>query len=468
METRSRPVSLSFLLAKRLPVVEIRPLRGILSSPFPFNRSQTLRITCSLTIALAFFLCNAHAEGESSTPPAVRNQSPAPSILPVFGGAPPLNPEEPHEPLKQKRLYQVAEGPWGDLEYYVVHLQAPLSWMEFIPIPSERTIWNFASSDPAEIIKLVNATGIGEFKGRHWSVMGEFHAVPGEPGLGFIPDDDLILRISPIQRTALAKVLRANDLNRTYQEPVVIESGDALSWYQEAGLDSALAQKIASLCYRRGHTLVLSDAPYIVSTLATIEEQRAFIRATTRTRSLVLRLNIGNGDAYKEVADYWTSGHKQKAVMPILESIAETPGVERLDIAHLLPPTPRKLLYTYPDLRSFLTIGERDCHWTSFNFFKSEPDAVLSERVMAEWLHLNYEPVKGDLHYGDLLMLRNAETGEPIHSATFIAGDIVFTKNGRERLSPWILMRYTDMERRYKQDHDISASVFRLKEGQSL
>lgn len=366
--------------------------------------------------------------------------------------------------LQQKRIYKVAQGPWGDLEYYVIHLQAPKSWMDFVRIPSERTVWNFASDDTQEIIDLLEKEGVTTVNGTHWTKLGEFHEVPSESGLGFIPRDELILGLNSVQRAGLARVLRENELNITYREPVVIESGDAVTWYREAGLEEDLVQKIASLCYFRGQSLVFSDLSYIASILETIEDQKRFIRATTRTRSLVLRLNIGAGDEYREVADYWTAGHKRKAILPILESIAETQGVERLDMAHLLPPTPRKLLYTYPDLRSFLTVGERDCHWTSFNFFKSEPDGVLSERMMNEWLNHNYVPVTGALTYGDVIILRNAETGDAIHSATFIAGDIVFTKNGKERLSPWILMRYSDMERRYRLDEGLSASVYRLKD----
>ncbi len=427
-----------------------------------------MRTLFFLLFVLSSFLERAYTQSDLPVFFASNNIFPAPSlgdddtarIKTRFSDVPAV----PDGRLQQKRVYKVADGPWGDLEYYVIHLQAPKSWMDFVRLPSERTVWNFSLDDPQEIIDRLEKEGVTTVNGIHWTKLGEFHEVPMESGLGFIPSDELILGLNSVQRAGLARVLRENELNMTYQEPIVIESGDAVNWYREAGLEEALVQKIASLCYLRGQSLVFSDTAYIASILETLEDQKRFIRATTRTRSLVLRLNIGNGDKYAQVADYWSAGHKKKAILPILESISETPGVERLDMAHLLPPTPRKLIYTYPDLRSFLTVGERDCHWTSFNFFKSEPDGVLSERMMSEWLNANYVPVTGDLRYGDIIILRNAETGDAIHSATFIAGDIVFTKNGRERLSPWILMRYSDMERRYRFDEGLSASVFRLKD----
>lgn len=444
-----------------------------LSCPLPLAFTRlTLRIPVFLLLFLSAFLTVGYSqsatsnllEGDEAFPPSLfENEEGNPIKTKVFSLSH-STPGAQSKPLEQKRIYNVAKGPWGDLEYYVIHLHAPLSWMDYVQIPSERTVWNFSSDDPKEVIALVEEEGVTLVGGTHWTNSGEFHEVPGESGLGFLPSPKLIESLNSVQRAGIARVLRKNELNITYREPVVIESGDAVTWYRDAGLEEELVQKIASLCYMRGQSLVFSDVPYIASILDTVDEQKRFIRATTRTRSLVLRLNIGSGEAFEDVADYWNAGYKKKAVLPILEAIAETPGVERLDIAHLLPPTPRKLLYTYPDLRSFLTIGDRDCHWTSFNFFKSEPDGILSERMMSDWLNNKYDPVTGDLKYGDVIMLRNAETGEAIHSATFIAGDIVFTKNGRERLSPWILMRYSDMERRYRLDDGLSASVFRLKD----
>lgn len=369
----------------------------------------------------------------------------------------------PYVPLQNKRVYRVAEGPWGDLEYYVIHLQAPLSWLPHLEIPSDRTVWSFSERDPHEIVSRLTEAGIVTVDGAPWAEMGEFHQVPDEQGVNFIPTPEFLLSISPEARSALAEILYRNDLNQSYREAVVIESGNAVEWYREAGLDEELVQRIASLCYLRGQSLLFSDTAFILSTLDTLDEQRNFIRATTRTRSLVLRLNIGDGDEFKEIAEYWTAGHGKKAIIPILEAVSETPGVERLDIAHLLPPTPRKLMYTYPDLRAFLTIGDRDCHWTSLNFFRSEPDGVMQGKVMSEWIRENYDEVSEGLQYGDVIMLKELGKDTAIHSATFIAGDIVFTKNGKQRLSPWILMRYSDMERRYRLDKELSAAVFRLK-----
>tara|TARA_R110002096_G_scaffold242836_7_gene434697 strand:- start:1743 stop:3056 length:1314 start_codon:yes stop_codon:yes gene_type:complete len=397
----------------------------------------------------------------------ILTQSPSDPLQSNFAGAlsiseipPPNNPDR----LETKKVYYVPNGPWGDLEYYVTYLQMPQAWMNYLEIPSDRTLWHFRENEIDQIVALLADSGISELNGLPWAEQGDFHKIPSKPGLSFAPNRELSLALNSSERKKLSEILTRVETNKSYTDPVIIESGDAVSWYREAGLNEELVQLIAKLCYKQGESLVFSDSPLVLSTLPSLDERKKFLRSTSRTRTLVLRLNIGNGDEYREIADYWTAGHKRKAIIPILDSIAETPGVERIDIAHLLPPTPRKLLYTYPDLEDYLYIGNRDCHWTSANFFRSSPNGVQPESILTEILNSEYEPATGELSYGDMIVLKDAPLNLVIHSAIYIAGDIVFTKNGKERLSPWILMRYSDMERRYKRDRNIVTSVFRLKE----
>jgi hypothetical protein len=59
-------------------------------------------------------------------------------------------------------------------------------------------------------------------------------------------------------------------------------------------------------------------------------------------------------------------------------------------------------------------------------------------------LKTRYRPVGQSPVFGDLLVMIDSE-GEAIHMAVFIAGDIVFTKNGMTPLQPWTLMHIEDM-----------------------
>ena len=58
-----------------------------------------------------------------------------------------------------------------------------------------------------------------------------------------------------------------------------------------------------------------------------------------------------------------------------------------------------------------------------------------------------YAEVTGDeRHLGDLYVLRGAD-GNLVHMANHVAGDVVFTKNGRSHTRPWALMHTRDMRR---------------------
>jgi hypothetical protein len=52
---------------------------------------------------------------------------------------------------------------------------------------------------------------------------------------------------------------------------------------------------------------------------------------------------------------------------------------------------------------------------------------------------------------GLLLFLRNP--GRLVHSAVFIADDLVFTKNGPDAVQPWLLMRINDLTEGYARTH---------------
>jgi hypothetical protein len=59
-------------------------------------------------------------------------------------------------------------------------------------------------------------------------------------------------------------------------------------------------------------------------------------------------------------------------------------------------------------------------------------------------LRTEFDLVAGRPTYGDLVALVN-EAGEGLHLCVYIADDFVFTKNGMNRLQPWVMMKIPDM-----------------------
>ena len=166
----------------------------------------------------------------------------------------------------------------------------------------------------------------------------------------------------------------------------------------------------------------------------------------------------------QSLSDYWTGRGRKKDILPILESVAETATVRKIDIAHLLPSLARKLLYTYPDVSLMAKGGLPDCHWTSLNFFNYEPmDRLLDYDGALQYIAQYYEPATGTLQYGDVLFFLEKGTEDAFHSCVFIADNIVFTKNGSNIAMPWILMRIEDLLAKYRQDFEVEIRAFRLR-----
>lgn len=351
--------------------------------------------------------------------------------------------------LELNKAYDIAKGPWGSLQYYPVTLSFPKSLVGELRLYSDQTHWHFPEVDPGDIENLLNGIGFPPTVGDRswWKALQAWHN-DEQGGISFFPEQDLVEALSPETRSKLAAILRRSPVNQQYLEPFVIASGDAISWYQDCGLNHDTIELIDKLAYRRGASLVWSDVNLVSSRLDTLEQRRALVRATTKTRSLVLRIKVGGDSDLAAITEYWSEGSKRKAITPIFESIAGNPNVEYLDVVHLLPSVPRRLLYTYPQIQDSREFGTIDCHWTAFNFFRSQ--SLLNNirgNVMAEEIRERYKQIAFDepLRFGDVIIFVDPKSGDLEHSVVYIAGDIVYTKNGESDASPWMFSRYGDI-----------------------
>lgn len=365
-------------------------------------------------------------------------------------------------PLRPKMLYEVPPGPWGDLDYYMIWLEVPEWYLDQLPLPSDKTVWRFPDLVVSQVRYLFQDAGF-KLTEDEWNQRFKWVNVPGEETL-LSPSDDFIVGLTTEQRSALSQILQRHSAHFYYQNPVVVESGDVQEWFSSSGLSAETVALIELLCYPRGESLLFSDVEYVCNRIETLEERKRFFASLFRTRTLVLRINVGEQMDFEQVADYWSNGSKFKAVLPMLKAVSETPGTDGLDVAHLLPPVPRRLLYSFPEISDGLLGDLPDCHWTSFNFFKTHPLPEMQNRILQNQIRMeSVEPATSDLRFGDIIVLSDPQDGKIIHSAVYIAGDIVFTKNGMALQRPWILMRYNDMLSRYSMDFTPNTQVYRQK-----
>ena len=149
-------------------------------------------------------------------------------------------------------------------------------------------------------------------------------------------------------------------------------------------------------------------------------------------------------------------------IRPLLEALKQLPDGGNLGLYYLLPKFARDRLYTFP-LPPQAGEPIMDCHWSTFNFCNDTPDNRFNDPAFAvTYIRQNYYQIAAPSVYGDILLLMN-DKQEIKHSATYLADDIVFTKNGNNYRQPWMLMRIPDLLATYPSMPPMHAVYMRRK-----
>jgi hypothetical protein len=96
-------------------------------------------------------------------------------------------------------------------------------------------------------------------------------------------------------------------------------------------------------------------------------------------------------------------------------------------------------------------------------FIEAEPDDRFADDGIA-YLHEHFYEIAKPSLYGDRIFLVDDE-GRAVHSAVCIAGDVVFTKNGRGFGQPWMMTYLEDIVRMYASSEHVRTVVYRDKDG---
>jgi hypothetical protein len=199
----------------------------------------------------------------------------------------------------------------------------------------------------------------------------------------------------------------------------------------------------------------------MLTRLPSYDEKVCFLKALTRQKTLLLRIHLKPDADVTALAKYWGKGARATDARTLFESLSKAPGGSWVNVITVIPPVPSSRLYTYPTELDNPLNGPphvRDCHWTTFNFFRGSQEMDVDPQYVLNELKNNYAPAAGDPRYGDVVLFAKPE-GQIVHSCIYLADDIVFTKNGATNISPWMLSTIQDLRMRY---------TFEVPEGQKL
>ena len=361
------------------------------------------------------------------------------------------------------KVYQCKPGPWGHLEYYYIYLEAPDSLIEHFPMPNSVSKWEFPGETDAGLRSLFSRAGLSQALQDY--LLDPKNCIDRNGRLTVFPPLPDLTAMTPQQRSVIYAELAKYPENEFHLNPVFITSGSVEQWLGRSRLSPEIQDLIKKFTYMRGEVMAFSDLSAVLNFTKTDAEARDFFKTMTRTRSLMMELILDDNTDLKNVVKYWSGRKRNKDIEPLVASTMETEGRNALDVIHLLPSLARRFLYGYPPMELAVLGRMPDCHWTSLNFFNYKPrEYYLDTRLATNAVLENYDRVSEPYEFGDVLMFLNSH-GNALHSCVYIADDIVYTKNGENMASPWLLMKISDVRRIYSFEGQTRIQGFRQKPG---
>ncbi len=364
---------------------------------------------------------------------------------------------------RPRELVRSAPGPWGQLEYYEVPLECPDTYLDYLVLPSQQIEWSYPKQAFEKPRDLLLAAGLDE------SVIGPLldHAnlITDDELSRLYPTEQALLDLPFQSRARLYSFLSQIGENPYIRRPIYINDENLSAWFSGSQAPRTAIQDVAKLAYPtpRGRGYFLADFPLTLRQATSAAEENALLQALLRQRGLIARLILDEQSLTTEIADYWTAGYKNKAVMPIFESVVRESGQGTIDITHLLPANAREYINRFPDVADGINGRFPDWFWTCNNFFRVAPvdiyaDSPERDAIVARDFEAGVPP----LQFGDMLLLHSGD--HIIHGCIHIADDIVFTKNGADLYSPWILMKIDDVLAHHDLLGGVTMSVHRRRE----
>jgi hypothetical protein len=352
--------------------------------------------------------------------------------------------------------------PWGELVSYDVDMDRPDEYIAFELNMNQAPAWVFEGMSRAQVGALMHQCGLTALQIEQALSTNAASVVSNNVIIR--PDRDLVSSLSPRTRARLYGELSRFGANHYMQFPFCFP-GKSFEEFMSREQDNPGMAMVRQLLYPRGNARCFSDFEMVVRSLPSDAERVHLAKALSRQSAVLLRVRIRPDTDLDKLLGYWGRGVQSKDVRPLLESIQRMQNGGTISAIYLLPKFARDRLYTYP-------FGENsgdpamDRHWTTMNFFNEIPDNRFADaQYAAAFLQTNFYRIAQPGLLGDRVFLVD-EHGNAIHSAVYIADDIVFTKNGNNFTQPWTLMRLDHLSATYSRlETTPRMIVYRSKSG---
>ncbi len=345
----------------------------------------------------------------------------------------------------------IGSGPWGDLFAMPIVISPPLEQVPSNWGPVEPSEWRFPQSSPADVEHVLTGAGIAGADAAR--LLQSAAADPRIAGLVVRPDPSFVWSLPSEVRGRLYTTLGQTPLNPRQFDAYRYAGASVEDWLGPSLIAPATLQLIKPLVYREGDFLFFADIDLLRPKIHDPEELQRLAKGLFRVSTMIVELRVRNSAEVDALSDYWGRGGRRTDIQPLLESIVGSGPHEQIDITHLLPPVARLNLYRYPkiSLEDLQRSSLVNCLWTALNFFNPEPDGRMADLAAATArLRHDYYLVQDRFQLGDIVALTDSQ-GNLFHVAVYLAGNLVFTKNGMSPLSPWVIMPMERLKGYYMQ-----------------
>lgn len=381
----------------------------------------------------------------------------------AFAAVRSLHPEAPL-PAKASANGRLTQDtpPWGDLMISDVDLELP---EEYVALDLGTVIppWVFPGMTTEEVGQLMRRCGLSAEQVT--SALAPERVAVTSSNVVVQPEESLVVSLSAAARGAFYRELAKRDGNNSKTSPFCFPGSSLDDVLRSVWLAEAADALLKSLSYRYGNDAAyFSDFHILSRHLRSDQQRREVFQTLSRQRALFARLRVSPATDIDKVLGYWASvpGVRQIDLRPLLESLQRIPEGGSVSLMYFMPPFARENLYRFP-VSSAKGYQGMNCHWTTMNFFnETTDDRFFDSSFCQDYLAANYYQVATTTRYGDLVFLMD-ENKNGIHSAVYIADDIVFTKNGDGYQQPWMLMRLKNLVAKYSVTGPVQVVAYRSR-----
>ena len=260
------------------------------------------------------------------------------------------------------------------------------------------------------------------------------------------PSQFIVRSLRPDSRARIYSVLENSPFNYGQQYPFRFAPKEFESRFECSRLSREKLLRIRDLTYTNRGDLCLADLQELPQILSQPEFESA-VDALYRFPVYLLRLRVSEESDVKALVKYWGRGGRERRIQPLISSLAKVGKIDEssINLGLLLPDFARLRLYTYPNSWNDPAVNREDCFWSSMNFFNDQPDpGFFQPEYTKRVLQSRYHSIEGEAKLGDLITLVDGN-GNGLHMCVHLVDHFVFTKNGANVLSPWVIMKTSDM-----------------------